>query len=370
MRILIHVEDPGAANWIAPLVGALGGHELHVVAEGAAHAYLADRSISALDWPGKKSASALLDDIRPDAVIAGTAENLESRGLDLIDLARLRDIPSASPIDQAANAAHRFRGRSDDPRRHAPDLLFLPDEDAADAFRKLGFPETSLAVTGNPHHARLAATVDALTAADPAALREGVAPGVGKRPLIVFLAEIGYVVNPEAEDWEQNLSFAGRNGSAARAPRMFEELVDALDAQAMERFLVLRLHPKNTPEEFSDTADAVDLTSQGGDPLPLVFAADLVVGLSGSLLEEAHLMGKRCLSILPHPVERAWLQGLESGAIPAATNREELRTMLPAILKDPAPAPASLRRDATNTMLAALNTLVGQRAARRAWSAT
>lgn len=370
MRVLIHVEDPGAANWMVPLIGVLGDHDLHVIAEGAAQAYLADRDVDAQDWPGKKSASVLLDDIRPDAVIAGTAENLESRGLDLIDLARLRGIPSASPIDQAANAAHRFRGRSDDPRRHAPDLLFLPDEAAAEAFRKLGFPEFSLAITGNPHHARLAATVDALAAVDAADLRERVAPDAGSRPLIVFLAEIGYVVNPEAEDWEREFSFSGRNGTAPRAPRMLEELIDALDAAGMERFLVLRLHPKNSADEFAGTAGAVDLVSQGGDPLPLVHAADLVVGLSGSLLEEAHLMGKRCLSILPHPVERDWLQGLASGAIPAATNRQELRAMLPAILAAPPPAPAALRRDASDTMLAALNTLVGQRAARRAWSAT
>ncbi len=370
MRILIHVEDPGAANWIAPLIGALEGHDLHVIAEGAAAAYLADRGVTTREWPGQTSAAALLDSFRPDAVIAGTAENLESRGLDLIDLARLRDIPSASPIDQAANAAHRFRGRSDDPRRHAPDLLFLPDDAAAQAFRDLGFPDISLAVTGNPHHARLAATVDTLAAADAAALRARVAPGAGSRPLIVFLAEIGYVVNPEAERWERELAFTGRKGNAPRAPRMLEELVDALDAAAIERFLVLRLHPKNTAEEFDGTADAVDLVSQGGDPLPLVYAADLVVGLSGSLLEEAHLMGKRCLSILPHPVERDWLQGLASGAIPVAADRAELRALLPRVLAAPPPQAAALRRDATETMLSALNTLVGQRAARRAWSAT
>lgn len=370
MRVLIHVEDPGAANWIAALIAALEGHDLHVIAEGAAASYLADRGVATREWPGQTSAAALLDSFRPDAVIAGTAENLESRGLDLIDLARLRDIPSASPIDQAANAAHRFRGRSDDPRRHMPDLLFLPDEAAAQAFRDLDFPEPALAVTGNPHHARLAATVDELAALDSRALRERVAPGSAGRTLIVFLAEIGYVVNPEGERWQRELSFAGRDGGAARAPRMMEELVDALDVCAIDPFLVLRLHPKNTADEFAATAEAVDLVSQGGDPLPLVYAADLVVGLSGSLLEEAHLMGKRCLSILPHPVERDWLQGLASGAIPAATRREELRAMLPDVLAAPPPEAAALRRDATETMLAALNTLVGQRAARRAYSVT
>ena len=370
MRVLIHVEDPGAANWMVPLIGALGGHDTHVIAEGAARGYLADRGVAANDWPGKQSATALLDARRPDAVVAGTAENLESRGLDLIDLARLRGIASASPIDQAANAAHRFRGRSDDPRRHMPDLLFLPDADAADAFRALGFPESALAITGNPHHARLAAAMEAFAAAGPAIVREQVAPGSQGRPLIVFLAEIGYVVNPEAQRWERELTFTGRDGTAPRAPRMLEELVDALDAAGIDPFLVLRLHPKNEPGEFARTADAVDLVSRGGDPLPLVLAADLVVGLSGSLLDEAHLMGRRCLSILPHPVERSWLKGLASGAIPAATSREELRAKLPRVLAAPAPQPAALQRDAGAAMVAALHTLVGQRAARRAWSAS
>ena len=81
-------------------------------------------------------------------------------------------------------------------------------------------------------------------------------------------------------------------------------------------------------------------------------------------------MGKRCLSILPHPVEQDWLQSLASGSIPAATSRAELHAMLPRILTTPPPDAAALKRDATNTMLAALNTLVGQRAARRAWTST
>ena len=268
MRVLIHAEDSSAANWIVPLIGVLGDHDLKIIAEGTAGSYFSDRAIATEEWPDKKSATALLDDFRPDAVIAGTAENLESRGLDLIDLARLRDIPSASPIDRAANAEHRFRGRSDDPRRHMPDLLFLPDETAAQAFRDLGFPETSLAVTGNPHHTHLAATMDKLAAATPAALRESIAPGSYGRVLIVFLAETGYVVNPEAQLWEREFSFNGRDGTKRRAPRMLEELVDALHTLAIDSFLVLRLHPKNMAEEFAGTVGAVDLVSQGGIHYP------------------------------------------------------------------------------------------------------
>ena len=49
MRVLIHVEDSSAANWIVPLIDVLSDHDLKVIAEGAAGSYLCDRAIAAVE---------------------------------------------------------------------------------------------------------------------------------------------------------------------------------------------------------------------------------------------------------------------------------------------------------------------------------
>ncbi|MDG2481070.1 MAG: hypothetical protein P8Q36_09425 [Alphaproteobacteria bacterium] len=328
MRMLAYVEDPGAANWFVPMIAAMSGDDIILLAAGAAVGYLRDRGLEVLDVSEETQAGDLLSRHAPGLVVSGTSENLESPGLALIDAARDAGIPSAAPVDQAANAQHRFRGTSDNPLRHAPDLVMVADDRAATAFAELGFAGSAVAVTGNPHHDWVLSAAAGFEGQGREALRKAALPEAGTRPVIIFLAEVGYAVNPEADRWNATLNFEGRDGTAPRCARMLEELLDAMAQHSPRPWIVLRLHPKNTRDEFAAYLDEIDQVSEGGDPLALVWAADLMVGMSGSLLEEAHLMGRPCLSILPYAVERDWLPGIGSGAIPAVEHRSGLHARL------------------------------------------
>jgi hypothetical protein len=83
----------------------------------------------------------------------------------------------------------------------------------------------------------------------------------------------------------------------------------------------VRLHPKNRPEEFAVYAGEIDAFSAGGDPVDVLLDADLVVGMSSMILQEAAFLGRSVLAILPRAAERAWLPMLQSGAIPCVTDR-------------------------------------------------
>ncbi len=328
MRMLAYVEDPGAANWFVPMVRAMPDEDITLLAAGAALRYLRDRGLEAANVGEDARADDLLVQYAPDLVVTGTSENLESLGLALIDAARNAGIPSAAPVDQTANAQHRFRGTSDDPLRHVPDLVMVADDIAFRAFAGLGVSEAAIAVTGNPHHDRVLSAAAGFSEQGREPLRRETVPGAATRPVIVFLAEVGYAVNPEADHWNATLNFEGRDGTAPRCARMLEEVLDAVEQLSSRPWFVLRLHPKNAQEEFAAYRQEIDQVSTGGDPLALVWAADMVVGMSGSLLEEAHLMGRPCLSILPHAAERDWLPGIASGAIPAVEDRAALHTHL------------------------------------------
>ncbi len=331
--LLIHVEDPGAANWIAALVPALAtrGIAATLVADGHARAYLAERGIACPE--DGAPAWSLLERHRPRAVLVGTSENADSRGLALIDAGRAAGIPTVAIVDQPANAEHRFRGRDRDPLRHAPDRIVVADRRTADAFAALGVAPSRIAVTGNPHHDRVLARAKSLAREGRADLRARLYPDVApSRPLVIFIAEVGYVVNPEAKRWEQENRFRGRGSTRYRTAVILEEVLDALALRAPRAALVLRLHPKNVADEFAAYHDEIAAMSQGGDPLAAIFAADLVVGMTSALLEEAQLMGCRSLAVLPRAAERDWLAGLADGRIPVVESRAALHETMPALL--------------------------------------
>lgn len=356
--ILIYVEDPGAANWIVPLIPALEtrGIAFVLVCEPDLTAYFKARNISAAPLEVDQTATALISAHRPRLVLVGTSENLDSRGLDLIDAAAATGVPSVSFVDQGANAEHRFRGRTSDPLAHAPDWLFVPDTAARQAFMALGLAEQQIIVTGNPHLDRVRYMAGVFEQQGRDALRRQMAPDAPQdAPLVVFIAEIGYVVNPEGENWEKNLNFAGRDGTAPRCARILEEVLDALPVTDPAPWFILRLHPKNQATEFEAYSNEIDQFSAGGDPLGLLWAADLVIGMSSAPLEEAHAMGRPVLSVLPHAVERNWLPSLSSGGVTIAEAREDLRAALPAMLSRD-----TSRRSAQSKSAAAIPLILNQ----------
>ncbi len=329
LDVLMHAEDPGAANILAPLSSGLddAGLSSRLMASGAAVAYLADRSVT--HETVSEGADEVLDITRPRVLVAGTSEDRDGFGLALIDAARKRAIPSLGAVDMLANAAFRFRGRSEDPLRHAPDWLAVPDRATADAFVGLGFAQDRVVACGHPHFDVVRDRRAEMEKQSPADLRAKLLPGLSaNRPLLVFVAEGVDQLNPAASRILEDSALTGSGESLDRTTVVLEELLAAADHLDPRPLIVLRLHPKNRRDEYGALADRVDHVSHGGDPLPLIWCADLVAGMTTFLLVEAHLLGRPTLSILPDPTDAAWLPTTAAGATPVVSKREELASAL------------------------------------------
>jgi hypothetical protein len=96
---------------------------------------------------------------------------------------------------------------------------------------------------------------------------------------------------------------------------------------------VLRLHPKNTRDEFAAYLGEFDEVSAGGDPLALIHSADAVVGMTSMLLLEAALLGRPTLAIVPRAVERDWLPSIRAGVTRCATTRAEVAAELARVME-------------------------------------
>ncbi len=328
-RVLAHVEDPGAANGFVALGAELSrcGIDLSLVAEGSGATVL-NASATPFEAREGESASALLDRVRPEFVLVGTSENTGSVAHDLVAEARGRRISTAAFVDASPNAAHRFRGATTDALAHAPDFLLVPDEVTGRAYAALGFPEERIEWCGHPiHDAVLEARVE-LQRKGRSLLRDELVPAAGDRRVVIFCTEISGGLDGGQFSRSPAYTLAGRGQRTGRTEVVIEELVDALRTLAPDVYLVLRLHPKHAAGDLGDLLAEADQVSSAGSPLPLLFAADLIVGMSSTILVEASLLGRPTLSILPRQEEREWLPTIASGTTPCATTRAELHAAL------------------------------------------
>ncbi|MEK9673572.1 MAG: GNAT family N-acetyltransferase [Rhodospirillaceae bacterium] len=327
-RVLVYVEDPGAANMALGLASALAsfGGTAQILAGGTAADYLARRGEPCTPCPDANAAFTQLD-AGWDLLAVGTSENPETFAFDLLQLADARGITTAGLVDGPANADRRFRGRTDNPLAFAPGRLIVPVAATRDAFAALGFDPARIDVCGHPSLDGLAARRADLQAHGKAAIRAELFPDIPpSAPLILFLAELSDGLDPAQFRRQADYTLNGRGGADGRTEIVLEEVLDAAASVDPRPNVAVRLHPKTRAEDYAGYRGDIAAFNQGGNAHAALFAADLVVGLTTALLQEAAVLGVNTLSVIPRTAEVAWLNGAER--IPVVWTREGLSAAL------------------------------------------
>lgn len=327
--ILLYADDPGGANYLSPLADALtarGVPNRFQIASALAR-FAADRGMNCVVRSNALTADDMLTNAR--LLVVGTSEDKNCFAHQLVDAARARKIGSLGVVDMAVNADRRFRGQGIDPLRHAPDWLAVPDNTSALAFAELGYPIDRLLVCGHPHYDKVRIQRGSFLTQDRSTLRQTFYPEApAGRPIWLFLAEGIDQLNRVVSFRNPDYTLHGRGAHNFRTVIVLEEVLDAAAELNPRPWVVLRLHPKNQIEEFSTLAPELGMVSQIGDPLPLVWAADLVLGMTTMLLLETYLLGRPHLAILPRTMERTWLYTTNKGLTKSVCTRSALRAIL------------------------------------------
>lgn len=317
--ILMFAEDPGAANFLAPLDALIreAGWTCAVAAIGLAAEIFARRGIACIDAGGSDA----LTTLRPRLVLAGTASNPDSAGLQLISNARKNSVPTAAVIDAAMNPGLRFCGRTSNPLAHAPDWVLVPDEIIAASFVELGMPATRVLACGNPHYDYVMELGKRWRQEDRRAARQRMFPGVpDSAKILLFAAEGSARLMPAATAAAGSVQtqVPGRTESALKM------LLDALAGFTPRPYVVLRAHPKDGAQDYAEFSREIGAPRKDGDALEMAFAADLIVGTTSMLMTEAALLGRPVIAIVPDPAERCWLPTVRLGLTPTAATPEQV----------------------------------------------
>ena len=335
--LLFFVEDPNAAGYVALLLPELAkrGRSTQLCAASVAADFLRARGIDFLECGPLTDAGTLLDQKRPKCVVVGTAENPDTLGLNLIAAARMRGIASIGFVDSRMNSEYRFRGRTNDPLAYAPDWLLAPDEWTLNAFVSLGFPQDHIEVCEHPQYDVVRDLARQWSRTGRAAFRGRIFPDLApQRKIFVFVSDgsLRYDLLPSPSLVGYTLE--GRGVNKGRTNIVLEEVLDAMIDTNPRPYFVLRLHPTDNVSDYAEYRNEIDRISCDGSALELVYASDVIVGMTSALLLEAKLLGKQILSIVPRETERDWLPGIESGTIPCASSREQLKQSLEYLLRD------------------------------------
>lgn len=344
--ILIFVEDPGPAQYAAPLSEALAakGWQAVVYAAGLSGNVLRQRHISFVPVDGTMTPESVLRQVQPRCLLTGTSENPDSLGLQLIHMAQRSGIVTAAFIDAGMNAAYRFRGRRDEPLAYVPDWILVPDDWTRDEFIRIGAVPDRTVVCGHPHYDYVLTLSRIWTAKEREEMRERLLPGLQKhQQVVVFLSEGSERLCPLSLPSPINYTMQGWGNRTGRTEIIIEEFLAAVQTLPQRPYLVLRLHPKDQADDFQAYAADFNHIDQASPPLELVFCSDLAVGMTSMLLMEAALLGRRTLSIVPLPEERDWLPTVRQGVTPCVMHRADLVKALVDLLRNGGSAPADLR---------------------------
>ncbi len=325
--LLLYADDPGGANYLAPLKPGLeqAGYRCSFVVDAALADFVRQRGMDAT-IRCDKSAADILTGI--DLLLVGTSENRTCFAHQLTDFAKQKSIPSVGVVDMAVNAAGRFQGLSGDPLCHAPKWLAVPDDACRAVYIDLGFPADKIAICGHPHFDAARAKREMLKTANRAELRNRIYPEAPQgRPIWLFLAEGVDRLNPTQSYRAPDYKLVGRGDTNFRACIVLEELLDAVATVTPRPWVVLRPHPKTEISEFLPVLAELGGVQQGGDPLEAIWAADMVVGMTSMLLQETLLLEQPHFSIIPRTLEAEWLPTLAQGLTPYAVTKDDIHSL-------------------------------------------
>jgi hypothetical protein len=326
--------DRGGANAVAPVLKALKAEERVTV---QALAYGAACTI----WADCQLAFTLLDGVATDVrlepttalLVTGTSSpNPLEYEKAFIAAARKQGIPSLAVLDSWSNYTQRFsdaRGRP----VYVPDRIAVMDEWARDEMIASGIDGERIVVTGQPAFDDLSAVRTRFTSARRQALRTRC--GIGEREwMVLFVSQpLSLLFGSDAS----NRLYPGFDeGQVLRALVAALEQIVLRAAHANHKMtLVILPHPREQVETLQIESRVIrTVVATEHQPRELALAADLVVGMTSTLLVEACYLGCVTLSLQPglrwpdtFPTNR-W------GASRAVYRQEDIRSAVEQLLLD------------------------------------
>lgn len=317
------LEDPGAVNFSYLLLEkfALIGINILLIADRQAQKILEAKNISYIPLKEQhlKSEFFILNNIK--VLLTGTSENKSSPAFSFIKIARNLKIYTVGIVDGAGSHEERFKGLTNSSLYWVTDWLIVPDLTTQQLYAQLGFAVEKIKVLNHPQYEWIRSNAKKWSRKDIQQQRKLLLPNSGNRKVIIFISELSDGLNSNSYRRSEDYSLLGKPEHEGRTEIVLDEFLLCVNQISPRPYLILRKHPKQDKLDLEEYISYFDFVSQVEDPLEIVNTADLVVGMTSSLLMEAYYLGKPVLSIVPQKREKLYLGDL-SDKIPSLYTRD------------------------------------------------
>lgn len=325
-KFLIFVEDPGVTNMILefPSFFQYLNADFQIIAVNYAKEILHKKNIPFISVENQQILHDFLRNKSYDFFLIGTSENKNSLGLELIKIAKTKNILSIGLIDMVANYQFRFSGNSNNPLKYRPDKVIVTDDYTKEKYFNLGFESENIYVCEHPQQARLKKIKNKFLKKKKSKNQ--------KKGRWLFVAENTDQLNPKESFLSEEYTLRGRGDCKWRTGIVLEEIIDIIKTFSPRPNLVVRLHPKNDINQFSQwskdiTIDEID------DPLESIWESNIILGMSSNLLVEALYLDKPVFSVLTRPREKKYMNELNTNLIYSVSNRIDLKYLMKRLFK-------------------------------------
>lgn len=246
-------------------------------------------------WRGddKEAAIELLRGTRAGVLLTGTSDSDETGNQTLWDAARQLGIESHVVLDHPAGLDIRFR--DPDGRRILPDWIYVPDEIFRERAIADGLPRDKVLLLGDVHQERLSSRAQKIDPREIPGLRRNWG-AKDKDVVVVFVSECMREM--------KRLNLRNLQYDYDEVERL-QEVLAGIEAgtlpggasvNASDVLVIVRPHPRDDEGKYDSVISSRKTpphvkVSKEGDAVLAIAAADLVVGMTSSLLYEAKALG-------------------------------------------------------------------------------
>lgn len=300
-KVLAFAREAGGVSAISPVCKAMmnEGWNLLILSKDHGFDFFNDKSIPCTDFPlfDQDILRALVYDkfgTLPDLIFtsATSLPTLDMTEKYLWRWGKENGIKTSGLVDQWQNYAFRFSGPTERERlAYLPDYIFVMDELARDEMIKEGIPMEHIIITGQPALDKVFEEVKSLSMKKKEIRHKLGIPY--DFTVVTFVAEalkkdfadaLGY-------DEQSTIEFAG------------DTLNNIVTKQnSLNIFLLIRLHPENTYNEFEWTLSKWDLlkkkiVKKELSPYETLAISDIIIGMSSIMLIESIIACKPTIII-------------------------------------------------------------------------
>jgi hypothetical protein len=299
LKVFIYAEDPGAANFLLPIIYKLNKLKIKtkVFAESQAKLIFKKNFINCNKISKKK-----INFSTAKIILIGTSENKKSLLRKIVEEGKKKYIPVFGIVDAAMNLQERFFINKKNRFIYLPDYLFVNDDYTKDQYIKIGIDRSRIYNFGSPHYQNIKNIYLNLKKNKKSKTRIKINNNINNKNFKIY-------------SFVSEGLYKTQGSKKTRTERVLEQFIKIKKKIKNHPYLIFKPHPKDKKKDYKKYLKYFDAIFLKGNSIDLIHISDAIIGLTSMVMTEAVILGKPTFAIICDRKEKDWLPALRNNLL-------------------------------------------------------